>query len=302
MRNKPSRSRGLLGILTALLLVVGVPLTLMSLARRRFGSSSPLDGMKAPWHWTSDGLRTWADSLRQGSRTSTQLVDVFLRVGLTIAWLCLVILLMSTVAEVLFQVRNGMPSHRRRAIGGLGTAGRRLATLLIAIVPLVTAVSPTLVQASASASDPVPASRLMAAQTVNTAAEAGRNSTVTVRPGDSVWAIAERVADGSEIGNVANEIVELNLGQVMNDGRTFTTPALILPGWQLQIPSSSRVDAASGTSIPAQPPTVAESVDARQSYVVQAGDSFWGIAEHQLPSDSLPTDIAELTEIGRAHV
>ena len=248
MRNKPSRSRGLLGILTALLLVVGVPLTLISLARRRFGSSSPLDGMKAPWHWTSDGLRTWADSLRQGSRTSTQLVDVFLRVGLTIAWLCLVILLMSTVAEVLFQVRNGMPSHRRRAIGGLGTAGRRLATLLIAIVPLVTAVSPTLVQASASASasasDPVPASRLMAAQTVNTAARAGRNSTVTVRPGDSVWAIAERVADGSEIGNVANQIVELNLGQVMNDGRTFTTPALILPGWQLQIPSSSQVDAA----------------------------------------------------------
>lgn len=60
-----------------------------------------------------------------------------------------------------------------------------------------------------------------------------QEKTYTVRPGDSLWRIAER-----ELGSGIrwNEIYELNAGRVQDDGRKLKEPRLIRPGWQLLLP------------------------------------------------------------------
>ena len=52
-------------------------------------------------------------------------------------------------------------------------------------------------------------------------------------PGDSLWTIA-----GSEYGDPNDwpEIWEANEGQTEDDGRVFTDPSLIHPGWEFLVP------------------------------------------------------------------
>jgi len=58
-------------------------------------------------------------------------------------------------------------------------------------------------------------------------------SSCTVRPGDSLWTIAERyLGDGAEWSAIAS----LNLGRIMDDGRRFLDPSLIYAGWVIQLP------------------------------------------------------------------
>jgi len=62
-----------------------------------------------------------------------------------------------------------------------------------------------------------------------------------VRPDDSLWRIAESLlGDGFRW----TEIWELNQGRVMSDGRRFTDPDLIQPGWILELPLEARTEAA----------------------------------------------------------
>lgn len=57
-----------------------------------------------------------------------------------------------------------------------------------------------------------------------------------VRPGDSLWRIAERLlGDGFRWG----EIWELNARREMERGRRFVNPDLIYPGWWLELPLSA---------------------------------------------------------------
>jgi two-component SAPR family response regulator len=60
-----------------------------------------------------------------------------------------------------------------------------------------------------------------------------------VRPGDSLWRIAER-----ELGSGSrwHEIYELNIGRDQPDGRKLREPRLIRPGWQLLIPGVLLLD------------------------------------------------------------
>lgn len=77
-----------------------------------------------------------------------------------------------------------------------------------------------------------------------------------VKPGDSLWEIAERQL-GS--GYRWREIYELNRDRRFPDGRVLTSPRLIQPGWVLELPSP-----ANGLSAPAEastvPPVAAPSV------------------------------------------
>lgn len=63
--------------------------------------------------------------------------------------------------------------------------------------------------------------------------------TYRVRPGDSLWAIAER-----ELGTGFRwkEIFRLNRGRVFADGRCLENPRLIHPGWTLALPSDNGAD------------------------------------------------------------
>jgi DNA-binding SARP family transcriptional activator len=64
-----------------------------------------------------------------------------------------------------------------------------------------------------------------------------------VRPGDSLWRIAER-----ELGSGFRwrEIYRLNEGKQFSDGRSLTDPHLIYPGWVLDLPEERRAPADTG--------------------------------------------------------
>ncbi len=56
---------------------------------------------------------------------------------------------------------------------------------------------------------------------------------VTVHPGDCLWTISAHYLGA---GDRYPEIARLNMGHDMGNGRVFTNPALILPGWKLRLP------------------------------------------------------------------
>lgn len=69
---------------------------------------------------------------------------------------------------------------------------------------------------------------------------------VTVRAGDSLWAIAEqRLGDGLRW----KEIARLNDGRRMPDGTRFTDDATLQPGWQLRVPHSNAITVRSGDTL-----------------------------------------------------
>lgn len=81
-----------------------------------------------------------------------------------------------------------------------------------------------------------------------TSAPAPAPASYIVRPGDTLWEIAERHL-GS--GFQWRQIYEVNKGKVFADGRTLKSPRLIRPGWTLVLPGME--DCVDGDST-AQPP------------------------------------------------
>jgi nucleoid-associated protein YgaU len=283
--------------------ILALPSLLVAVALQRFDHALPLHGMNAPWRWSIEDLRSWGRQLTAGLDSSAALVDLFLRLALVIGWVCVAVLIYSVVDEVVFQLRHGMPSARHR-LGGLGLVGRKLAGILVAVLPLAMSVTPTLAGPGVAraavevvhigVADPHVAEAPLATPAVApvTSSVLGSDwSVVEVVRGDSIWAIAERVADGREVAAIAAQIVSANIGTVMNDGHRFSTPALIEPGWLLNVPASARAVA----SIPVAAPQP-EFVSAADSYVVIAGDSYWQIAEDRLGESALPREVAAYTE------
>ena len=141
-------------------------------------------------------------------------------------------------------------------------------------------------------------------------------TTYTVVHDDSVYRIAtsiaeqQRTGDGARVRDVADQILERNLGRRMIDGAVFDDASLIQPGWQLDVPVAAAPEAVAaagsvgaagsgGAATAATPATgvvgsvPASGVDATPSsdvlepasslhHVVVAGDSYWGIAEAHL--------------------
>ena len=124
------------------IVVAGLPALLLAVAVERFGHLSPLHGMNAPWNWSLDDARSWAQRLTKGLDSSAELVDLFFRIALVAGWACLAILLCTMIHECWFQIRHGMPSARRRRLIGLGPLGRHLASALVALLPLSANVTP----------------------------------------------------------------------------------------------------------------------------------------------------------------
>ncbi|HSB86413.1 MAG TPA: LysM peptidoglycan-binding domain-containing protein [Ilumatobacteraceae bacterium] len=290
------------GLISTLVLglgvLIGLPTLLLGASAKVLGHASPLHGMTAPWRWTVDDVHRWGRHLVHGLDSSRELVELFLRIALVVGWVCLVVLISTVVDELVFQLRNGMPSSRHRQFGGLGPIGRRLATALVAVLPLSTTTAPTLIGAAAVR----PAVAAVIRDAPVTVAVGGGSapvrlpaplpapdpthgwSVIEVQRGDSVWAIAERVSAGRDIAAVADAIVRANLGAEMIDGHRFSTPALIEPGWRLNVPTSDL-----GELAPEMPPLGGD-------YVVEPGDSYWRIAEHHLPAEATGPQIADYTE------
>ena len=74
-----------------------------------------------------------------------------------------------------------------------------------------------------------------------------------VEQGETLWSIA-----GEELGAPTRwpEIWELNRGDDMGDGRVLVEPDLIMPGWELELPTSNAAGIAAAVTAPpiATPP------------------------------------------------
>ena len=267
--------------------IVGLPALLAAVALQRFDHVSPVHGLNAPWRWSLDDLRSWARRLTHGLDSSAELVDLFFRLALIAGWICVAIVIYTVVDEVVFQLRHGMPSAHHRRLIGLGSLGRKLASVLVAVLPLVVNATPSLAGAPTVRS--VASAGVSPARMPAFAEPATGWSLVEVCRGDSVWSIAERIADGRDVATIAKQIVVANLGTVMNDGHRFSTPALIETGWMLNVPVAE-----------AAPMRVAEMDEVAfpldDSYVVVRGDSYWKIAEHHLGVSVGPSAVATYTE------
>ncbi len=90
-----------------------------------------------------------------------------------------------------------------------------------------------------------------------------------VRPGDSIYGIAERLAgpDAGAVSAYAGRMIELNMGRTMPDGQRLTNAAFIDVGWVLQLPVDQAADAVA---------------DASDVHVVERGESLWSIADDEL--------------------
>jgi LysM repeat protein len=259
-----SRLRFLLSLaLLGALIVVG-PLVLVTVSTRRFGSAFPIEG----WPGAGDLL---ADA------TSRTIADVVLRIVILGLWAGVALLALSVVAEVVFQVRHGMPSTPRRA-WPVARLTRLIATGLVVVIPVQHHAPPL----AAAATVHVVETPQPATPPTDTNAPPDHHI-VTVAPGESVWAIAERFAGDRDVAHLADAIVARNMGRVMLDGARFTTPALVRPGWTLEVP----IEVPIGTALA---PAIAGTL-----HRVEAGDSYWAIAASELP-DGSPREILALTE------
>ena len=301
-------TRFVTAVVSMVAVLVGLPAMLVAVAFLRFAHASPLDGVNAPWRWTVADVRSWGRRLTEGLDSSSGLVDLFFRLALIIGWICVAVVIYTVVDEMVFQLRHGMPSARHRRLGGLAPIGRRIATLLIAVLPLAVTATPTLagnrdVRPAAAVLQDRPADLAGPATTVlvlpaNPAAIAAPSisslgsgwSIVEVHRGDSVWAIADRIAEGRDVAGIAQQIVAANLGTVMSDGHRFSTPALIEPGWLLNVPV-----AADSIAVVPVADTLADVTLVGGAYTVVAGDSYWQIAEEQLADSASNAQIAAYT-------
>ncbi len=296
------------------MLLVVVPAVLLAVSNARFGHASPLHGMDAPWRWTLDAARSWWHRLTDQLDTSDELIDVFVRLALLVAWVCVGVVVVTIVGEVVFQLRHGMPSSGHHDVLGLVWLGRAVAGGLVAMLPLAAATpalasGPVVRRVPATApvvagdrrpaptgmSAPMPDRRPGSSSTAVDGpppAPAPVSTTYVVQRGDSVWSIATRVAGpGGDIAAIAAQIVDDNRGATMSDGRRFTTPALIEPGWHLAVPVlhgllpiAAPIDEPPIDEPPTvePPPTMATADPAPGEHLVVAGDSYWRIAEAQL--------------------
>jgi LysM repeat protein len=105
---------------------------------------------------------------------------------------------------------------------------------------------------------------------------------IEVERGDSPWSLAEdHLGDGLRW----RELYEINRGLPQPDGRSWTNPELIVPGWQLRLPSAPQVPT------PQSPTETTAAADV--VHVVQRGDTLSSIADQYLGD---PTRYPELFE------
>ena len=108
----------------------------------------------------------------------------------------------------------------------------------------------------------------------------------TVQPGDSLWAISERFYG---TGEHFMRLVDANDGRAMPGGAHFTRAGVIHPGWVLVIPDPTL-----------SPEEKTEEAVAATTYVVEPGDTLWGIAARFLGDPLRYKEVFELNR-GVAH-
>ncbi len=252
LRPRRDRLHGLGANILICLFVIGYPLVLLAIN-------------VTPWRESSSDLWTLLTSPDDGT-----LAMLVLAVAAWFVWLLGTVLF---GIEIVALVRGVAAPH----LPGLGLP-QTLAGNLVAVAALLFVVAPTVAPAfapqPAHAAEPpqriaisqaaspteAPAAEVLAVTTDpdDAAAPVG----YTVRRGDSLWKIAkEQLGDGMRF----REIVALNADVLQ--GR----PSFIDPGLMLRLPS----DAATVDAETTEPQT-------EETYIVESGDTLWGIADEKL--------------------
>jgi nucleoid-associated protein YgaU/DNA-binding SARP family transcriptional activator len=292
------RLLALLSLLVILLVLVAIPAALLALR----GNPLPDGGTD---------LRMLLDRLLVPDDGS-----LFLAALTWIAWLAWASFALSVAVETIAQAR-GLPSPRLPALGPQQHVASVLvaAAALLFTAPLLHAAaaaasthstpsppatpvstgSSTLAPhtdahaashaASHGASNSMPGPAAPDADGVSTAAADSPPPGLmyAVRPGDSLWRIAQTtLGDGARY----TEIAELNYGRRQSDGRSLGTDHWLAPGWTLLLPADAAVPGARADS--EQPTTV----------IVEPGDTLWQIAQEVLgDGDRYPEIAAASTDL-----
>ena len=185
------------------------------------------------------------------------------RVALTgvtlVAWVAWAACCTQLTRSVVAQVRQG---HISTAAGAVLT-DRVAARIAAGVLSLVAIAAPLFVTSGAGASmqhgttsaigvgAPSTVSSPRAVDLPVAAERPSVGSTYVVRPGDSLWSIAqEQLGDGGDWPALA----ALNLGRTMTDGLRFVDPSLIHAGWTLELPDPPGPTVLPTTGTPAPAP------------------------------------------------
>jgi nucleoid-associated protein YgaU len=303
-------------ILALASLAVGGPIALIAVSRQRFKSANPLHQIPWPWQWDlSELVRALQSPL-----TNDVVTNLLIRTALSLVWAAVVIIVMTTAVETIHLVRHsGLAWPRIRCLGWAQPTARFIATGLVAFLPLMTnatalvsAQGPTMPWSSpiASAEQVDTAPPMIAVGTYRrdarsdqtpaashpTTASVDKSRLHLVQRGESIYAIAGSLSLDVTMStaDIADSILDANLGSVMPGGSRFTNAAYIEVGWELIIPAEvlppSFVVPSTPVTIPvtipitilADEPTESPAADAWVSHVVVEGDTLFGIAEQRL--------------------
>lgn len=178
------------------------------------------------------------------------------------------------VASFLVEARAAFQGVQAPRIAVAGPA-QRAARLLVATVVLGVTVQRAVTPASALPAPPAPSTLLVAYEEQPTSPDTTTTATpipsalaalapdvvITVTNGDSAWSLAEQhLGDGMRW----RELWEANRSVLQPDGRTWSDPQVIRPGWQLRLPTESSVPSTNG------------------HHVVERGDTLSEIAAEEL--------------------
>jgi hypothetical protein len=295
-RDRHDVSRFVASLVTLGVVAVAVPAALVAVSRARFGSALPLHGVASPTTWRAGDLsRLVSDPLSDGT-----VVDVLIRSSLCVIWIATAVILLTSVAELGHVIRHrGIPLPPVRGLGWAQRVARFIVFGLVVILPMTGTVAsiaqaPVEMHEWAERVDPIfspsmPAGPLAGADGHDTIeADGGQAPPAShvVAPGESIYSIAARLAGGDEarVIEVADAIIDANLGRSMNGRQRFTNPAYIEAGWELVIPS----DLAEHVS------PIARSGgdgDLPLDHRVEVGDTLWDIADDHLGDPTRWTEI-----------
>ena len=294
---------------TLLLLAVAAPIGLIAASRSRFGSGNPLAGADPPWKWGSGDV---GDAL-SGPLADDTVIDGIIRLSLCVVWVAIAVIVVTTMIEVVHAARHhGLAFPDVRGMGWAQQVGRFVAIGLIAVLPMITSgtslASSMGARAVAAATTSAPldlasptvftsaARTTMPMSLAPTAPSEAHGNVHVVAQGESIYAIAVGLAggDSDRVLEIADAIIDANLGTEMPGGQRFTNPAYIEVGWTLQLP----VDVAGGGvagAVPA-PPDVDGDVEVATTHTVEDGDTLWDIADEQLGDATAWPEIWERNE------
>ena len=307
-------------ILALAALAVGGPIALVAVSRHRFKSANPLHQIPWPWQWDPSELV----KALQSPLTNDVVINLLIRTALSLVWAAVVIIVMTTAVETVHLVRHrGLAWPHIRGLGWAQPTARFVAAGLVAFLPLMTNAT-ALVSAQGATmpwSSPIAGTEQVDAAPAMIAVGAyGRHARSDQTPaashpataskdqsrfhlvqrGESIYAIAGSLSLDVTMStaDIADSILDANLGSVMPGGSRFTNAAYIEAGWELVIPAEVlplsfvvpsmpiaiplTIPLTTPITIPAVEPAESLAADASVTHVVVEGDTLFDIAEQRL--------------------